>query len=37
MTPEPRGMINGDGTNLYPIDLPDPRNLGVHRIRAANP
>lgn len=31
MTPEPRGMINGDGTNLYPIDLPDPRNLGVHQ------
>ena len=31
MTPEPLGMINGDGTNLYPVDLPDLRNLGVHQ------
>ena len=31
MTPEPRGMINGDGTNLYPVHLPDLRTLGVHQ------
>jgi DNA-binding response OmpR family regulator len=31
MTPEPHGKVNGGGTNLHSVDLPDLRLLGVHQ------
>jgi DNA-binding response OmpR family regulator len=31
MTPEPHGKVNGGGSNLHPVDLPDLRLLGVHQ------
>ena len=31
MTPEPPTGVNGDGTNLQPVNLPDLRLLGVHQ------
>jgi len=31
MTPEPPTGVNGDGTNLQPVNLPDLRILGVHQ------
>jgi DNA-binding response OmpR family regulator len=31
MMPEPHGKVNGDGTTLHPVDLPDLRLLGAHR------
>jgi DNA-binding response OmpR family regulator len=31
MTPEPDGTVDGGGTNLHPVDLPDLRLLGAHQ------
>ena len=31
MTPEPHGKVNGGGTNLHSVGLPDLRLLGVHQ------
>ena len=31
MIPEQPGKVNGDGTHLLPVDLPDLRLLGVHQ------
>jgi DNA-binding response OmpR family regulator len=31
MTPELHGKVNGGGTNLHSVDLPDLRLLGVHQ------
>ena len=31
MTPEPPGIVDDDGTNLHPVDLPDLQSLGAHQ------